>query len=189
MPLLPSILKNRPASAEPPAVVNTENSGAKNASAQQQISNSSTKNGTDENGVNKKHAHEKRKQKSPPKSPSDEKAKTSSQFPAANANSDDDRPSEKPHFDEGDVNIPKHKTETEYVEETRHRNVPVGGEESNFNAQKANNEQPIGRENEANEHLHRSASNSPKFHHRAGTDAREHEHKRARQTENNPKKV
>lgn len=48
MPLLPSILKNRPASAEPPAVVNTENSGAKNASAQQQISNSSTKNGTDE---------------------------------------------------------------------------------------------------------------------------------------------
>lgn len=143
--------------------------------------------------MNKKHhAHEKRKQKSPPKSPSDEKAKTPSQFPATNANADDDMPSEKqPHFDEGNVNIPKHKTETEYVEETRQRNVPVGAEESHFNGQKANNEQPIGRENEANEHRHRhrSASNSPKFHHRAGTDAREHEQKRAQQTENNPKKV
>ena len=143
--------------------------------------------------MNKKHAHEKRKQKSPPKSPvvDDEKAKMSSDSHATNANADDDMPSEKPHFDEGDVNIPKHKTETEYVEETRHRNVPVGAEESHFNGQKTNNEQPIGRENEANEqrHRHRSASNSPKFHHRTGTDAREHEHKHAQQTENNPKKV
>lgn len=141
--------------------------------------------------MNKKHAHEKRKQKSPPKSPSNERAKTSSQFPAANDNADDKMRSEKAHFDEGDVNIPKHKTETEYVEETRQRNVPVGAEESHFNGQKTNNEQPIERENEANEqrHWHRSASNSPKVHHRAGTDAREHEHKRAQQTENNPKKV
>ena len=48
MPLLPSILKNRPASAEPPAAVNTENCGAKNASAQQQTSKNSTKNSIDE---------------------------------------------------------------------------------------------------------------------------------------------